>query len=167
MELLETLLREYPESLQHAQVHFQFASCRERRGDIQGAVAGLRAALDFERGHPNVLTRAFFELGRLIAEHRLIEFYDEFLRYRAERAERRGHGGVEALFPLDRFQLAGALAVIHDSRGERDAARASAKAALAAADDKASPFRYHREIGLVRDVESTLYRQVVRLAADG
>ena len=167
MDLLATHIRDYPESLGGAQVHCQIASCRERNKDIPGALSELRIALAFQQDHPRVLTRAFFEFARLAAEHSVTQVYDEVLRYHAEHAQRAGRTGVIALFPLDKYLLSGALAVIEASRGDLPTARRLAKAALAAADDRTSPFRYHRDVGRVENTDTRIHRQVVALAADG
>jgi|SRR5450631_1360570 len=166
MELLEAHIRDFPASLGVAQVHCQIASCREKKGDISGALSELRIALAFQQDHPRVLTRAFFEFARVAAEHNVKQVYDEVLRYHAERAQRAGRTGVLALFPLDKYLLSGALAVIQASRGDLPAARQLAKAALAAADDRTSPFRYHRDVGRVENTDTQLHRQVVALAGD-
>jgi hypothetical protein len=167
MDLLATHIRDYPEALGGSQVHCQIASCRERKGDIPGALSALRIALALQQENPRVLTRAFCDFARLAAEHSVTEVYDEVLRYHAERAERAGRTGVVALFPLDKYLLSGALAVIKASRGDLPAARQLAKAALAAADDRTSPFRYHRDVGRVENTNTRIHRQVVALAADG
>jgi hypothetical protein len=56
-------------------------------------------------------------------------------------------------FSVDRYLAHGIRALIHHERGLDVEARASASLALSAAAETQSGFRYHQDIGLVRETD--------------
>jgi tetratricopeptide (TPR) repeat protein len=164
--LLERILAEYPEAFDLAQVHHQLASCREKRGRIDEAIRHLRSALEIESQHLSYQTRAWLSFGRIAAEHSLRELYPEFLAIAEAKASRPGGIASLVVFPLDRYILSSVLAIIARDSGDHGRARDHALNALAAADLTHSGFRYHPTIGLVRETDTTMYRDVVKIAGD-
>lgn len=165
--LLEHILAEYPGAFDLAQVHYQLATCRERQGRTDEALAQLRAALAVEAQRPNYQTRAWLTFGRLAVEQGRPELYPEFLADMASKAS--GKGGLESLivFPVDRYILSSVLAVIARESGDLERAQSYAKDALAAAEMQHSGFRYHPRLGLVSETDTPLYKQVSSIAGLG
>jgi hypothetical protein len=64
-----------------------------------------------------------------------------------------------------KFKYFGALAIIQAKIGNLPVASIHAKKALAAIETKESDFNYHRNIGLVRDVEPNIIERLNNIAA--
>ena len=143
LQLLERVITEYgSETSQLAQAHEQRGQSLAALGRHQEALDAYRAALDAERIYPNWQTEAYLGFAELVVSLRRAELYEEVL------ASLAAHRPSE-LFPIQQFRSASARAAIHAARSERDLAGEAAVAALAAAEKTESPFRYHRNLGLV------------------
>jgi tetratricopeptide (TPR) repeat protein len=160
MGLLDRLLREYPDSIEIAAAHWARGRCLEDVGDVNGAVAALRAALAAERARPNVRTEAYLELGMLAVRHGRKDLHDEALAALAE------FGGSE-LLPRQKYEAAAIRAIVLDARGLRAEARMSALRALDASRARTSGLRHHLNLGLVSATKTPLYADLERIAGNG
>lgn len=94
----------------------------------------------------------------LIVREERASHHDEALAAVAE------FGGEEA-FPAQQYEAAAIRALIHGRRGDGEAAGTYARRALEAAARADSGFRYHPRLGLVRNPEARMHRQLQRWAA--
>ena len=159
LELLEMLLAEFPEQTQLASAYCQKASCLAKLGDINNAIVSYQRALETEREFPRVKTYAFIEFGRLVAENKLTQHFDEAL---AELEAELKSRGIQ--FPSDIFNAFGIRSIIAAQRGQLVIAIEFAKTALEAAEKIDSGLRYHPTVGLVRDKETPFYKSVQAIA---
>jgi tetratricopeptide (TPR) repeat protein len=159
LELLEKMFAEFPEQTQLASAYNQKASCLAKLGDIDNAIVNYQCALETERKFPRVKTNAFMDFGKLVAENKLMRFYDEALTVLEAELNSRG-----IQFPADTFNAFGIRSLIAAQRGQTQEARKFAKVALEAAAKIDSGLRYHPTVGLVRDKETSFYKSVRAIA---
>jgi hypothetical protein len=129
-----------------------------RLDKIEEAIVAYRQALEAQRENPNVHTNAYLDFAWFVANTYRTSLFDEALDILKE------FGGDEA-FPVMIFKYFGALAIIQATIGNLPVASIHAKKALAAIETKESGFRYHRNIGLVRDVEPNILERLNNIAA--
>jgi tetratricopeptide (TPR) repeat protein len=159
LELLEKMFAEFPEQTQLASAYSQKASCLAKLGNIDDAIINYQRALQTEREFPRAKTYAFIDFGKLVAENKLAQFYDEALTVLETELNSRG-----IQFPSDTFNAFGIRSIIAAQRGQIQEAKEFAKVALEAAAKIDSGFRYHPTVGLVRDKEAPFYKSVEALA---
>ncbi len=147
IELLDRMICEYPERTQLAPAQSQRGQCFDAMDEPQRAADAFLAALDEERTFPNVQTRASFEFPVLVAERGLTAYF-------ARALEVLDRDSAIPVFPIDRYQIAAARALISAQSGDLDTARDLARIALDVADVKHSGLRYHRALGLVPSDDS-------------
>jgi len=158
LQLLERMVVEYPDDYFIALAHSQRANILLRLDKIEEAIVAYRQAMEAQRENPNVHTNAYLDFAWLVANTYRKSLFDEALDILKE------FGGDEA-FPVMKFKYFGALAIIQAKIGNLPVASIHAKKALAAIETKESDFRYHRNIGLVRDVEPNILERLNNIAA--
>jgi tetratricopeptide (TPR) repeat protein len=156
--LLDRLLIEYPDDNQIAQAQYQRAEILLQLNRIEEAIAAYRQAMDVQRKNPNVKTEAYLGFAWFVANTSHTSLFDEALEVLKE------FGGDEA-FPVGQFKYFESLAMIHAAKGNMTVASMHAKSALLAKDTKESKFRYHRNLGLVHDVDPTMIERLNIIAA--
>ena len=158
MELLDRMIRDYPEASQLSSAWQQRGQCSVDLGRHHDAIDAFRAALQVQRQAPGWRNEAHLDLGELIVQLRQRELYPEAIQALAE------FGGGE-VFPVSVYRHAVTRALIADAMGETATARGYAQQALAAAAKDESPFRYHRKLGLVRFVDPDVLARLRELCA--
>jgi len=159
LELLDKMFAEFPERTQLASAYSQKASCLAKLGNIDDAIVNYQHALRTEREFPQVGTYAFMDFGKLVAENKLAQFYDEALSLLEAGLNSRG-----IQFPADTFKALGIRSLIAAQRGQIREAKELARNALEAAAKIDSGLRYHPTVGLVRDKETPFYKSVQAIA---
>jgi tetratricopeptide (TPR) repeat protein len=157
--LLDLMLTDFPSQTQLASAYAQKASCLAKLGDIDNAVKNYKRAFEVEREFPRVKTYAFIEFGKLVAEKKLMQYFDEALFALDTELKTRG-----IQFPSDVFNAFGIRSIIAAQRGQLEKAKEFANAALEAAAKIDSGFRYHPTVGLVRDNGTPFYKSVQAIA---
>jgi tetratricopeptide (TPR) repeat protein len=157
LELLEELLREYPEPSQVGEVHRQRGSCLAKLGHLEQALRSFQAALDAERRYPGVQGTAYLDYAEVVLQLGRSELYEDALACLGQRAEK-------TPFPITQYRSDVATAFLCERLGRTAEARAAATQALAAAAKTESPFRYHRRLGLVEDADPNVQGHLLRLA---
>jgi hypothetical protein len=104
-----------------------------------------------------VKSDAYLRFATLVATEKFSSLYDEAIQLLGEFRDL-------AVFPVQRFRQYAAHAIIASERGEPNA-QYHAQAALAAAVETSSGFRYHQELGLVADMDQSLEQKLREIAA--
>jgi tetratricopeptide (TPR) repeat protein len=141
LELLEQVLKEWPEPSQLASTYHQQGTCHLQLEQPLRAIDCFRKALAAEREHPGVRTHAATDLAWLVATGEMTAYYSEALAVLPP--------AEELAFPVQRFKVHGARALILAATGDVAAGRAEAARALDACATTHSGFRHHRDLGLV------------------
>lgn len=151
LSLLEQLWTDYPVRTELASAYELAARIHDALNQVEAAVEFYRRTIQYEAEFPNVRTGCELSYSVFVVLRKLEARYDEVLELLIM-YEQAG----EIAFPLQRYQLAAARALIAAERGEWAAARCHAGEAQAAAVEKHSGFRFHPEVGLVNDRSSPL-----------
>ena len=158
VELLDRMIHDYPEASQLSSAWQQRGQCLVDLGRHDEAIEAFRGALQAQRKAPGWRNEAHLDLGELIVQLRRRELYPEAIRALTE-------FGGEEVFPVSVYRHAVTRALIADAMGESATARGYAQQALAAAAKDESPFRYHRNLGLVRFVDPDVLAKLRELCA--
>lgn len=157
-DLLDEMIRDFPESIQLSIAHHQRAQCLLSLCEESAAVDAFREAFGARRRLPNVQTSAHLDFALFAVRHRRTDLYAEAWAVLDEFASGEP-------FPANQFKLAGARAMIAHWRGERGLARRYAVDALNAAAAPESPFPRHRALGLVHNPDTKLLADLHEIAA--
>lgn len=157
--LLNQFFEEYPDAFDLAQAYLQKAECLLALGDESGATEYFRSALEVERERSSVQTTASLKFGWLVVERDLRDLYDEALQAIETNTE-----PGRMIFPYEHYMVNAVRAVITEERGYHEIARELAQRALDAASQTDSGFRYHPNVGLVRDTENPVHARLVQIA---
>jgi len=157
LELLDTMLRDYPEEFEIAAAHKQRGSCLAKLGRRDEALNAFHAALDAESRFPGVQGLAYLDYAETVLQAERSDLYEDALSQLARRADKEP-------FPNLQYRSGVAAAFLCERLGRTDEARAAATRALTAAAKTESPFRYHRKLGLVRGTDADVQARLWRLA---
>ena len=135
------------------------AEAYRRMGQVDEAVTAYREALCWEQSHPGRLSPARSSYPKYVAELRLVDEYGYALDvlvncFRAE----------DHQFPLIAYEWNGSHALILSELGHHAEAQEFAERALRAAQRTESPFRYHRNLGIVRSATDDFATRIKRIA---
>jgi len=156
------LIEEYFETGDEFDVPMAFCTQAEAYcglGQIDEAVAAYKRALNWEETHPRHISPARTYYPKLVAENRLSSEYDYAVDILANRFQ-----PMDLQFPLERYHWNGSNALIASELGHLAEAREFAERALQAAAQAESPFRFHRNVGIVRNSSDDFGRRIKRLA---
>ena len=120
LDLLDLVLREWPEPFELACVYWQRATCNEQLGNVHDSADNFRLALAAEREFPNRQTLARLDFAWFIVTKKLRSLYDEAL----ELLEGDPHRPV---FPVDHFRTGAVRALIYDETGRKSEASDQAR----------------------------------------
>jgi tetratricopeptide (TPR) repeat protein len=160
LELLNLLMKEWPDDAQRAAVFHQRAECLEKLGDNEAAIKAYRSVFDAQRSMPSYRTTAHLGFGLLAALSPYPDLYDEALSVLDEFAS-------SSTFPVEDFKAAAIRALIADAKGEEAEASRQAQRALAAAEKRHSGYARHAALGLVTGIEPSLDGRLKQLASPG
>jgi tetratricopeptide (TPR) repeat protein len=161
IELLDQVIRDYPERIVIAEAHAQKARSFVALNMLDLAIDEFRSSLDAERRNPSVRTTSCLEFPLYIVRQRLTELYDEALAILDEFAD-------EALlsFPNERYQYATVRALIAAARDEYDSAKEFARIALELETVSHSGFRSHPTVNLVKEIDPEIHERLIALERD-
>ena len=128
-------------------------------GKADEAVAAYKRALAWEDARPRHISNARLDFPQLVASARIASEYDYALEILESRFQAFDHE-----FPFTRYVWSGSCALIAHETGRAAEAREHAERALRAAAETESPFRYHRNVGLVENSSDDFGRRIRRIA---
>jgi tetratricopeptide (TPR) repeat protein len=155
LELLDLMVRDFPDPSQLAAAHQQLASCLAALGRPSEALDVFRKALDAEGARPQV--NAYLDFAELVLALGRADLYSEALGIVEKRIDRE-------ILPVGRYRGCAAAALICEKLEFHERARPFAIGALDAAAKSESPFRYHRTLGLVEGTDPGVHAQLQRIA---
>ncbi|MGC1302980.1 MAG: hypothetical protein WA840_11445 [Caulobacteraceae bacterium] len=126
-------------------------------GKVPEAIDAYEEALRREQDFSNLRTSTFIDLPKLIADLELADRYPRALEL-LEQAK------PQLVFAVDRYNWAGATALILDDLGQELEAQALAKEALAAAAATESGFQNHPDVGLVWSTQDAFGTRISALS---
>lgn len=159
IELVDTMISEYPDDTQLAAGNLLKAKCLQALGQTDDAAAAFQAAIQAERDCRTHKSFCWLEYGYFVVELGLKQRYAEVLDLFDEFQE-----DTSLLLVSDRYEYHAVLAVISAHRRRKKAARENAEAALAQAKKKHSGFRYHPTVGLVKNTDTPVQERLLAIA---
>jgi tetratricopeptide (TPR) repeat protein len=160
LELLDLMIKEWPEKIELAMAYHQRATCLESLGQVDEAIIAYRNSFEAERQQPNVVTYAVLEFGMFAIRHNRPDLYQEVLSVLHELAEE-----SDMIFPAQQYLFHAITAIIADEFELKQAAKVHAKRAIEAAEVIHSGFRYHRNVGLVAKQDNTIEARLATISA--
>jgi tetratricopeptide (TPR) repeat protein len=158
LELIDLLLRDYPEPVVLARAYEVRAQCLSSQDNIQEAVAAYRNAFQTQRNEPSFRGPAHYDFAWMVATRQLTELYGEALAALDE------FGEIDYMFPKSCYRSSGSRAMIQSALGDHNAARESARIALQAAAAEHSGFRDHARFGLVQISDPQAHERLEEIA---
>jgi tetratricopeptide (TPR) repeat protein len=156
LELLQRSFREFPGAMDCALAFECAGQCCEQLGDHERAIDFYQRALARERDFPGIGTNACFRLGKLVAEHRRSDLYDDALAA----LERFGRPA----FPWHAYMTNAIRGIITAARGDRSLARKFAQVAMEAAQVRDAGWG-RDGTGVVNDQDTRLHEMIRQLAS--
>ncbi len=158
LELLDLIFEKWPESQELAAAYLQCAQCFEYLHDYKSAVSAYRNSINAECEHTGVRVEAALHFGWFVVTRGMKELYDEVLS-----APKPCEAAL--LWPEYQFKYSSIFAIILDYKGEIVPSRRFAKTALEVMAKQESPFRYHKKIGLVKNPDKAIVKNLRKIAA--
>jgi hypothetical protein len=158
-EIAHSLLDRYfelPNQFDAAQAHVDRANAFLARGKVHEAVSAYEGALVREAIFPNLRTQAYIELPYLVATRKIHSHYFRAQSLLDEHKER-------LMFAVDHFKWNAAQALITHALGKFDMTHKFARAALDAASQEHSGFRYHPTVGLIPNTLAEVHERIRRM----
>ena len=156
LNLLDLLITKWPDPVELASAYLQKAQCHVYLKDFELAIDAFRASAKAEQGGESIKCNAFLHFGWFAITRKMTHLYDEVL-------SNMNIPEYQLLFPADQFKFASIYAIILRHNKEYEQAKAFATSALKAMDKKESPFRFHNRLGLVKDPEKGVLRELKQI----
>jgi tetratricopeptide (TPR) repeat protein len=157
IELIDYLIKEYPDPTQLASAYLQKAQCLEAIGQVNEATQSYLSSMKAQENCPNFITNAPIDFALFVIRHKLTHYYDIVLAQLE-------HVDSLTQFPVGQYQANAAIAIILFEKGKKRYARQFAQNALDAAEKEYSGFRYHPSLGLVDKKGDDLICKVEKIA---
>ena len=161
IELLDEYLKIGDDDVELAQAHLQRAESLIETGDHLAAIMAFRQALDAERHRGNVQTEAWLLFPWFIVQHQRHDLYGEAATTLSEFSPTR-----DLTFPISKYRYFAVSSLLSAHDGDITAAKAFAQQAIDASNAKHSGFRYHPDVGLVRQTNTPVHQRVTQVAAN-
>jgi tetratricopeptide (TPR) repeat protein len=159
LALVDRVLHDYADDTFLSDAHHTRAQCLSALQRFDEAFASYRQAFSARRSHPGMQNLAHLDFAWLIVKTERADLHDEALQNLDE------FSGGEELSPMHAYRSAAARAVIWAAKGDKSRAATYAREAIAASSTSESPFRYHRQLGVVDEIDQNLQARLFRLAA--
>jgi tetratricopeptide (TPR) repeat protein len=158
LQLVEQYLSEFPSTdMFHVGALLEKARCLEALGRLEEAEAAYLATLAEQRGIQNYVTLVSIDFPWFAVKYGRRHLY-------AEALAALDAGAAGFVFPVIKYQAYAVRALIAAEDGDFVPARRHAAEALQAAAARHSGFRYHPDVGLLREPDPRIHDRVTQLA---
>jgi len=152
--LLENLLTEYPEDKFNRSSTFKtLGEIYKLRGNNEKAIEYFKKAIDFEKEYPNVQTGAYLDYAELIIKMDREGNFEEVENLLTDKLE-------TLMFPNDKYISYSILSYLNSRNGFENLAAEYAELAEMNATAETSGFRYHKNLGVVKNRNNFLDKLV-------
>ena len=154
--LLNKMLTEYPDdNFNKSSALHTLGDISRLNGNLDKAIDFFKQAIDFEVIYPKVQTNAYLDYSELIVKTGKINQFDIVQYILLERLP-----GL--LFPVAKYKVCLLLSIIYNTKGKSDQAQYYADLADQNALADTSGLRYHKNLGVVKELDSWLESLVKR-----
>lgn len=154
LTLLDRILSEVPDYILIAWVWEQRANCLQKVGRFDDAIADYSKSIEVLKKHPSVRGSAPISLARLVYGLKRSDLYEGALVHLTD------FWDPNPIFPMEEFHQFGMTALLLNALGEAEGAKPPARRALAAAAKDRSNASKHRTLGLVRDRDLEIRKEL-------
>jgi tetratricopeptide (TPR) repeat protein len=155
--LLNKMLTEFPDdNFSKGKALHTLGDICKSFGDFIQAINYYKQALDFEEIYPNVKTNAYLGYAELIVKTAKVDEYESVERILVERIP-------DLLFPVAKYEAYSVLSIICNYKGRVHEAKKYAALAEQNARAQTSGLRYHKGLGVVKERDSWLDRQIKKI----
>lgn len=159
ISILKYSISMFPNSHEFLLAHTMLAHNLVLTGRIEEAISVYKQGIDYrKRPECSEETILPIEFAMFVVNERLTSLFELAAITLTEYLSRR-----PLLFPIDKFQINGALAIFSAAKGRIAEAETFARIAIDAANLQHSGLQNHPELGLVRDPGSDFYNKVQSL----
>lgn len=151
--LLNQILAEYPDNrIEKGPVLHTLGDIYKIRKSYDKAISYYKAALDFEKIFPNVITEAYLDYSELVVKTNATNLFVD----------------VEALllkkepnltWPIEKYKVYSLLAIINKHHNQSEKTKHFSQLAEQNANAENSGFRYHKNLGVVNKRDEWLDRE--------
>lgn len=154
--LLKKFLDEYPnDTLNKSSVLNSLGLIYRKRNDLTTAIKYFKESVEFENIPNSSKTDSYIEYSELIVKTNQINLFADVLELINLR-------GQTAIFPIQKYKLASILSVIYRTKNNIEMAQHYAQIADENANSETSGFRYHKDVGIVKNRTTWLDKIVKR-----
>ena len=162
IELLDLMIKEWPEPTELACAYIQKARCLEGLGKNKEAIEAYLESMKVEVESKKIRVGACLHFGWFVITQGLKKHYDEvFSSIKDDETLKQLEPFL--IWPDYQFKFAAIYAIILSSKGETEEAQRFALKALNAASRKKSPFSYHKNAGLVTKPDKRVMKQLKKI----
>ena len=158
LELLDLVLKKWPDPIQLASVFHQRAECYADLGDEEAALDAYRKTFHHQRQDRCVGTGAHLDFAWWVAVTGRRDLFEEACGVLDEFR-------YDITFPIAVYKEYGAKALMNAEVGDRRRATECAQAAVDASESVRSGLRHHTTVGLVKIKDLRVHNRLKRLAA--
>jgi tetratricopeptide (TPR) repeat protein len=152
--LLNKMLTEYPDdNFNKGPALHTLGDVYKLRENYQQAKEYYKQALDFEKVYPNVITQAYLDYSEVLVKTNDKTSFDKVEQILLERQPR-------LMFPIEKYKVNSLLSIINKHNNKHDEAKRFAELAEQSANAETSGLRYHKYLGVVKDRDTWLDKQV-------
>lgn len=159
LELLDRYFDLVESDIDLAQAWLQRAVSLAALQQVFAAIDAYRKSLESERSRPNVKTTAWLDYPWFLVERQLVDYYEE-----ASIVLDEFYSDARLSLPIQLYRYSAVKALLTDCRGDHVAASVFARDALEASQAAHSGFRYHPDIGLVKNTNPEIQTRLIELA---
>ena len=159
LALVDRVLGEHVDEAFLSDAHYTRAQCLSALQRCDEAMSSYRLSFEARRLRPGMQNLAYLDFAWLLLTMERADLYDEALQVLDE------FSGAGELFPLHAYKNAAARALLWAGLNEKQRAATYAKEAIAASSMGESPFRHHRLLGIVDQIDGDLQARLFGLAA--
>ncbi|MFD0975374.1 hypothetical protein [Salinimicrobium gaetbulicola] len=155
--LINQLLKEYPNDIFNKSSALNFlGDIYQQRGDYHTALKHYRESINFENVNPNSpQTSSFLSYSELIIKTQQTDKYPNVENLLFDRMD-------SVILPVQKYKIASILSVIYQTNNNQELAQHYAEIAEKNATAETSGFRYHKDVGVVKQRLNWLDKLVKR-----
>jgi tetratricopeptide (TPR) repeat protein len=158
IELVKRYLQEDPGGLFEGEAHLIIAEANATLGDTDGALRAYRTAVEVESGKRSMRHCAYLQYAWYAATNGISGEFENVLKAMEQMDK------ADLMFPINQYKYFGSIALISEALGDLENARRIARNALEA-ENRAGPFSWHKDAGVVRNIDATIQKKIQRVAA--
>ena len=159
LKLLDIAISDFPEPSEISQTFLQKAHCLIAISKTTEGIEAFRDVLMYEKKYPKYQTEGYLDFPLFIIAHKKKELYEEAKEILLSHEDR-------LLLPVDYYKYHTVLAIVEWDGKNIVNAKAHVEESRKAAAEKHSGFRYHPNVGLVKEQDEEIQKVFKEIVQD-